>query len=92
VEILQEVARVLEVQHEFLARESLRMYLEKELRNIEAAIFKIVTRHGVKSLFELDDKLKQGKIKEEDIIDDFMELDFLESKKDKILRALEKLQ
>ncbi len=71
--------------------ESLRTFLEKELRNIEAEIYKIGAKHGIKSIFELDDKLKTGKIKEEDMLEDFMELDYLESRRDDMLKAMEKI-
>lgn len=42
--------------------------------------------------FELDKKLKRGEIKEEEMLDDFMELDYLESKRDGILGAIEKIR
>ncbi|MBZ0174893.1 MAG: hypothetical protein K8F55_06415 [Candidatus Methanoperedens nitroreducens] len=71
--------------------ESIRTFLEKELRNIEAEIFKIGAKHGIKSIFELDEKLKIGEIKEKDMIEDFMELDYLESRRDDMLKALEKI-
>ena len=69
--------------------ESIRTFLEKELRNIEAQIYKIGAKHGIKSIFELDEKLKMGEIKEEDMIDDFMELDYLESRRDDMLKAMQ---
>ncbi|CAG1020874.1 hypothetical protein MTYM_00597 [Methylococcales bacterium] len=71
--------------------ESIRSFLEKELRNIEAGIYKIGAKHGIKSIFELDEKLKIGEIKEEDMIEDFMELDYLESRRDDMLMAMEKI-
>jgi hypothetical protein len=77
---------------EGLQRESLRTFLERELRNIEAEIYKIGTKHGIKSIFELDEKLKRGAITEEEMLDDFMELDYLESKRDDLLKAMEKMQ
>jgi hypothetical protein len=66
---------------EGLQRESLRTFLERKLRNIEAEIYKIAAKHGIKSIFELDEKLKRGAITEEEMMDDFMELDYLESKR-----------
>ena len=55
---------------------------------MEAEIYRIGNKHGVKSVLELDEKLKKGKIKikEEEMLDDFMELEFLETKKEKILK------
>jgi hypothetical protein len=92
MQIFEEVAKVLNMNQEGLQRESLRTFLERELRNIEAEIYKIGTKHGIKSIFELDEKLKRGEITEEEMMDDFMELDCLESKRDNLLKAMEKMQ
>ena len=92
MELLGEAAEALDVSEDLLARQSLRVYLERELRHTEAAILKVASRYGVKSVFELDDWLTQGRLKEEDLLDDFFELDYLEAKRDKICRILEKVQ
>ncbi len=92
MQIIEEVASVLNISKERLERDSLKVFLERELRNIEAEIYKIGAKHGIKSIFELDEKLKKGEITEEEMMDDFMELDYLESKRDNLLKALEKTQ
>ena len=88
MQIIEEVAKSLSMNREKLERESLKTYLEKELRNIEAEIYKIGAKHGIISIFELDEKLKSGTITEEEMRDDFMELDYLESKRDDLLKAM----
>jgi len=92
IQIIEEVARSLNMGRERLERESLKTFLEKELRNIEVEIYKIGAKHGIKSIFELDDKLKMGAITEEEMMDDFMELDYLESRRDNLLKAMRKVQ
>ncbi len=92
IQIIEEVARSLNMGRERLERESLKTFLEKELRNIEVEIYKIGAKHGIKSIFELDDKLKMGAITEEEMMDDFMELDYLESRRDDLLKAMRKVQ
>jgi len=92
MEILEEIASDLRVSKEVLAKDSLKVFLRKELLDVEAQMFKISTRHGVRSVFEFDELLRAGKIMEEDILDDFMELDHLESRRDELARALKKLQ
>lgn len=92
IQIIEEVARSLNMGRERLERESLKTFLEKELRNIEVEIYKIGAKHGIKSIFELDDKLKMGEITEEEMMDDFMELDYLESRRDDLLKAMRKVQ
>ena len=91
MQIIEDVAQVLHLSKEKLEIESIRTFLEKELRNIEAEIYRIGAKHGIKSIFELDEKLKIGEIKEEDMMEDFMELDHLESRRDDMLKAMEKI-
>jgi len=92
IQIIEEVARALNMGRERLEMESLKTFLEKELIGIEAEIYKIGAKHGIRSIFELDEKLKSGAITEEDMIDDFMELDYLESRRDDLLKAMGKVQ
>jgi len=92
MEILEEVANDLKIDKETLARSSLKVFLNKELSDIEAGMFKIAAKHGVESVVEFDEFLKKGKVMEEDIIDDFMELDYLESRRDELLKAIEKIR
>ncbi len=92
MQILEEVARSLNMNRERLERESLKTFFERELRNIEAEIYKIGAKHGIRSIFELDEKLKRGAITEEEMMDDFMELDYLESKRDGLLKVMERIQ
>ncbi|MBU0569029.1 hypothetical protein KJ693_11660 [bacterium] len=85
------MAQILEVKSEDIEKESTKTFLELKLRNIEAEIFKIARIYGVTCIEELDEKLKKGKVSEEKVLDDFMELDYYEAEKDKILQAMEKI-
>jgi len=89
---IEEVAKTLDFDPVNLERESLKFFLQKELRNVEVEIYKIGNKHGVRSVLELDEKLKRGEIREEEMLDDFMELEFLETRKEKILKVLEKVK
>jgi hypothetical protein len=88
MEVIDEVASTLKMDRDVLARASIKAFLEKELRCIEAEIFEIGARHGVRSIFELDDRLKKGEVREANILDDFQELDYLESRRDELLSAM----
>jgi len=92
MQIFQEVAKALNMNQERLERNSLQTFLEKELRDTEAEIYRVAAKHGIKSILELDEKLKRGEVTEDEISDDFMELDYLESRKDDIVRAIESIQ
>lgn len=92
MQTIEEIAKTLDIDPVELEKKSLKFFLEKELRNTEIEIYKIANKHGVRSVLDLDEKLKRGDIKEEDMLEDFMELEFLETRRDKILEALKKLK
>jgi len=92
MQTIEEVAKTLDLDPVKLERESLKFFLQKELRNVEVEIYRIGNKHGVKSILELDEKLKRGEIKEEEMLDDFIELEFLETRKEKISKVLEKIK
>ena len=84
MQTIEEIAKTLDLDPVELERESLKSFLGKELRNTEVEIYKIGNKHGVKSVLELDERLQRGEIKEEDMLEDFMELEFLETRREKI--------
>lgn len=92
MEVIDEVASALKMDRDTLAKASIKAFLDRELRCIEAEIYEIGAKHGAKSIFELDDKLKRGEVREEDILEDFQELDYLEARRDDLLAAMKKLQ
>jgi hypothetical protein len=92
MKVFKEAAKVLNMEPEELERQSVRSFMERELANIEAEIFKIGSKHGVTSILELDKKLKRGEVTEEDMLDDFTEFDFLESRKNELARMLGKIK
>jgi len=92
MQIIKKIAKTLDINPAELEKESLKFFLEKELKNVEVEIYRLANRHGVKSVLELDEKLKRGEIKEEEILDDFEELEFFEIKKEKLLEALQKIK
>ncbi|MBI1883307.1 MAG: hypothetical protein HYS08_03770 [Chlamydiae bacterium] len=68
---------------------SLRTYLEQQLRHVESEIFRIASRHEVKDVFQLDQFIQSGKIREEEGWEDFFELDELETRRKQISSLLE---
>ena len=88
---IKEIAHQLHLPPQKLEQESLRVYLDQKLRHIEAEIFRIASRHEVKDVFQLDQVIQSGKIKEEEGWEDFFELDNLESQRKQMRSLLEKL-
>ncbi len=89
--VIDMVAKELHMKPEELLKESLRTYLEKKLSRVEADIFLLAKKYGVKDVFELDSKVKEGLISESEAYEDYFVLDNLEAEREKIKKSLEKL-
>lgn len=85
---IKKIAADLNIEPKILEKESLKTYLFQKLRSIEADIFRIANKHGVKNIEEFDSKVKQGFFSEKDSWEDFFELDNLENERDKLLKIL----
>jgi hypothetical protein len=85
------IARKLGVEPKDLEKESLQAYLEARRRQVEAQLFLLATKHGVRTVQELDAAIQQGKIREAEGFEDFFAFDHLEAERDKILEALNSL-
>jgi hypothetical protein len=85
------IARKLGIEPKELERESLQAYLEARRRQVEAQLFLLATKHGVRTVQELDAAIQQGKIREAEGFEDFFVFDHLETERGKILEALHSL-
>lgn len=89
--VLEKIAEELHMSPKELLEESLKSYLEKRLSRIDADIFLIAKKYGIKDVFELDAKIKEGLFGEKEACDDYFVLDNLEAERDKIKRSMEGL-
>lgn len=88
---LKTIAERLDISKEELLHESIKFFLEKNLRNLKIEIFKITSKYGVVSVEEFEEKYKKGEIEEKDTWQDLQQLDHLEFKKNKIEETLRTL-
>jgi hypothetical protein len=89
--VIDMVAKEFNMKPKELLKESLKTYLEKRLSKVEADIFLLAKKYGVKDVFELDSKVKEGIVSEKEAYDDYFILDNLEAEREKIKKFLEKL-
>lgn len=89
--VIDMVAKEFHVSPKELLKDSLKTYLHQKLSKIEADIFIISKKYGIKDVFELDSKVKKGLVTEKDAYDDYFALDNLEAEKEKIKKLLEKV-
>jgi len=91
VTVIDIAAKELQMKPGELLKESLKTYLEKRLSKVEADIFLLTKKYGVKDVFEFDSKLKEGFISEEIAYDDYFTFDNLEEEREKLKAIFEKL-
>jgi hypothetical protein len=89
--VVDRVAKEFHMKPAELMKESIRTYLEKRLAKVESDIFLLAKRYGVKDVFELDSKIKEGFFSEKEAYDDYFNFDNLEAEREKIKKIIEKL-
>lgn len=82
------IAREFAISEEELLRKSLRAFLLQQLHVLEAERKARCAKFGVASLEEMDQLLFEGKVSEEDILEDFQEVDYLIDRAEKIKAML----
>ena len=87
--VVDTVAKEFHLNPKELIADSLRTYLHQRLSKVEADIFLVAKKYGVKDVFELDLKAKKGLISEKDAYDDYFALDNLEADREKIKKLME---
>ncbi len=89
---IKSLAEELSIPEEKLIKESLKTYLNDKLIEIESEIFKLRKKWKVKDIYEMNKLAEEGKIAEEEALDDFFLLDNLEAERDKILKVLKLIE
>lgn len=89
--VLENLARDFRFDKETLLKESLKSFLEKKLVEVQAEIFKLGGKYGVKSSKEIDRKYEEGGLEEKDTWEDYFRLDHLEYRRDRIAKMLKEL-
>ena len=85
---VQQVAKEFALSEEALTRESLRAFLLEQLRTFEAERQARCAKFGVTSLNEMDALLRKGAVTEEEILEDFQNVDYLTTRIDRIKQML----
>lgn len=89
---IENTAETLNISRDEMIRESLRLYLERKIRELKIEIFKIRTKYNISSIEEFDEKYKTGEIDEKDSWQEYQQLDHLEFKKEELEKTLENIK
>ena len=88
---LATVAREFSLSEEDLTREGIRAFLVERLRLLDAERRARCAKFGVSSLEEMDGLLRRGEVEEDDILEDFQEVEHLCDRIGKVQAMLEEL-
>lgn len=72
-------------------QESLRLYVERQLRLVESELFTVALRYGVQTVTELDEAVQTGRFHEAAVFEDYFRFDYLENERDTLVELLEQL-
>ena len=85
---INDLAEKLNISADEIIRESLKIFLERKLRELKVEIFRIRSKYGISSVEEFEELYKKGEIEEKDTWQDLQRLDHLEFKKEEIEKIL----
>lgn len=85
------IAREFSLTEEAVAREGIRAFLMERLRLFDADQRARCAKFGVKSLEEMDGLLRRGEVEEDDILEDFQEVDYLCGRIERVKAMLEEV-
>ena len=85
---LEMLAREFNLSKEALIEESLKIFLERKLREVKSEIFKITGKYGISSVEGLEELYKRGEVEEKDSWQDLQKLDHLEFKRNELEKFL----
>ncbi|MBN1876418.1 MAG: hypothetical protein JXA33_19495 [Anaerolineae bacterium] len=89
--IYETIALRLSLTPQELERESLRLFLRHQLRLTESQLLHLARKYGVTTITELDCKVQDGQIHEDEAFEDYFTFDYLEAKRNTLLDSLEDL-
>jgi sulfur relay (sulfurtransferase) DsrF/TusC family protein len=85
---VQRVANEFKISTDELIQKSVNLFVQQQLIKVEAELFRYLKKYGIKNVFEMDEKLKNGSLRENDVIDDFFAIDHLESERERLSNLL----
>ena len=91
MQTIQTLSVELQLSQDTIIQESLKVFLEKKLRETKADIFKIYGKYKVTSVEALESCFENGSLEEKDALEDYHRLDHLEFKRDELSGFLKEL-
>ncbi|MFB6272484.1 MAG: hypothetical protein ABEL51_06285 [Salinibacter sp.] len=90
-EIIETIAAELQIPKSQLLEQSLKTFLNRQLRQCEADILQITGEYGVSSVDDMETRYREGTLEEADSWTDLQRLDHLEYRRDRLMEWLHEL-
>lgn len=88
---VKQIAQEFALSEEELVRQSLRAFLLDKVQLLESERRARCAKFGVHSLKEMDELIRNGSVEEEDILEDFQNVDYLTTEIERIQGLLKEL-
>ena len=85
------IAKEFDITEEELTRKSLRAFLLEQLRLLEAERKARCAKFGVKDLWEMEQLFEEGKVEEEEMLEDYQTVDYLTARVKRVKAMLEEV-
>ena len=85
------IAKEFAITEEELTRKSLRAFLLEQLRLLEAERKARCAKFGVKDLWEMEQLFVEGKVEEEEMLEDYQTVDYLTARVKRVKAMLEEV-
>jgi len=88
---VKQIAKEFALSEKELLQQSLRAFLLDRMQLLESERRARCAKFGVSSLEEMDELIRKGSVEEEDILEDFQNVDYLTTQIERIQELLEEL-
>lgn len=91
-EIIDILSKEFQVSKDEILNQSIKIFIERRLREIEIEILNITKKYNVKSVEEIEERYKDGSLSEAESWKDYQRLDHLEYYYNRLKNLLESLK
>ena len=89
---LHKISKEMGIKEDEIITGGIRAYIRSELGKIEAQLYSLHRKYGIKSTADLEHKIEKGTVVESDVFEDLTRIDYLENKKGKLQEFIRTLQ
>ena len=83
--VLHKLSKEKGIKESELVSQSVKAYIRSELGKIESQLYTLYNKYKIKSIKELEHAIEKGEVVESDVLNDLTRIDYLESKKTKMM-------